>query len=362
MALGGDRPLNIRVDKWTPEDWYDSRDVTRSEAPGREGHVRWSWHTLSHLLVCPRRFQLAVLGQMVPGTAAQPLQIGIAVHTGMEVFWRRVMWEDRNWRLDPPWRTLPGELDKVVTAAATDAAKVTAADPRVGADERLIALRVLSNFAYEAARSLVAKWRPLWIEGGLAVDLKDVAHAGSGVSIPWEARPDLIVVEEGDLAHSGVWVVDHKTASRAVASELMAYRMDGQVLGNILAARLGGFPEVRGFIVNMLGKSAAPSFYHGYVTPGEALLREFADEVGRREGEFVGRMATDSWPRAFHRGACVDQYGSCAYYGPCEEGAGPIGVLSGTYPGFAKIGGSERDDQLEEAVDIVFGHLKGGAA
>lgn len=393
MPLPGAAPLNVRVDKWGPEDLYDRRDVTRSEAAGREGQLRWSWSTLAYLMICPRRFQLAVLHQMVSAESSPPLQIGIAVHTGMETFWRRVLWEDTQGSSGEKWRDDLGHVDHVARLGIDDALMVVDGDPRVGPAERMIAHKVINNYGFAAASTQVAKWRPLWIEGVLDVDLVAMFDGADPEDdndtrllrqvwprevygpppwpevvrkalplIPWEVRPDLVVEEiprnGAEDPHPGIWVVDHKTIYAARPQEFVAYRMDGQVVGNILGARLSRFPEVQGFIVNLLGKTDEPTFFHGYVTPSRRLQREFALEVGRRQQEYRRNYAAAAWPRVYTRGACVDQYGLCGYFEPCEEGGGALPVASGTYPGFVHVGEPSKDEERETFIDQLLSDAK----
>lgn len=381
MALGGGAPLNIRVDTWSPEDLYDRRDVTRSEAAGREGQLRWSWSTMAHLMVCPRRFQLAVLHRMVSSAVSPALQIGIAVHTGMETFWRRIMWEDVAEGGNPVWRTDTARLGRVAAAAVEDALKVVDEDLRVAPGERMIAHKVVNNFGFATASTHARKWRPLWIEGVLDVDLAgmfDKADPESDADtrllrqtwprevygpppwpdvvrkalplIAWEVRPDLVVdeLEVDGASRPGIWVVDHKTIKQVRAQEFVGYRMDGQVVGNTLGCRLSRFPAVQGFVVDLLGKSDEPAFLHGYVEPSRRLQREFALEVGRRQAEYRRHYAAGEWPRVFTRAGCADQYGLCNYFAPCEEGAGAIPVTSGTYPGFIRAGEDAQEQEAQE--------------
>ena len=374
MALAGDAPLNVRVDTWAQSDLYDARDVTRSEHPDRAGQVRWSWSTLSSLITCPRKFQLGVLSQVAPADMPQALRVGIAVHTGMETFWRRVLWED-SMRSGDDWRADAGRLGAVVAAARDDATGIVENDPRLEAIDRFVAIKVVRNFGYETAHMQVRQWRPLWIEGVLAVDLGALFSAQNPNNdddalflsrtlpqevfgpppwpadeplIPWEARPDLVIESAGE--RPGVWVVDHKTMSRVRASELRAYTQDGQVLGNLLACRLSRFPQATGFVVDLLGKADVPSFFHGFVEPADALLREFAVEVARRQQQYRRFVAEGFWPRSFTRGACVDQYGACDFFDPCSEGRGADSLVSGTYPGFTSPAAKARAATVDPVV------------
>lgn len=373
MPLAGAAPLNIRKDPWAPEDLYDERDVTRSEAPGRVGQVRWSWSTLSALMVCPRKFELSVLHQIAPVPPAQPLTFGIAVHTAMEVFWRRILWEDNLGGIG--WRA--AHLDAVVRLAAEDAVGILDGDTRLPSVDKPAAIRVIKNFAYETAYSQVGKWAPVWVEGVLDVDLATWFSNGRAPLrdddlillrrtlptelfgrppwpdheplIPWECRPDLIVRELDGSDHPGIWVVDHKTATAVRPTELRSYTQDGQVLGNVLGARLGVFPDAAGFCLNLLGKDAKPNFFHGYLSPMADLLGEFVLEVARWQRLYRGYLGAARWPRSFARGACMHQYGPCDFFNPCSEGRGAILAAGGSYPGLARRG--EQFTAPIEAID-----------
>ena len=330
-----------------PGTFFGPREVARSEVDGRAGEVRWSWSTLELLQTCPRKFLLAVVERVRPTGYDSALRIGVTVHTALEVFWRYVLYIDGR-EGGGGGRDDPAGLEAAVEAALVGALRVIDEDPRIEAGDRLVAERVVRYFGLETAQDQVRRWVPLWIEGVLSVDLRGLL-GGRGGAIPWEARPDLIVEEREGLlgGHPGVWVVDHKTASTVRPGAFTAYRQDGQALGNVAAAILGGWPDVLGFVPNLLGKESTPSFERGYVRPVRKLLSEFARTVRTWQAAYRGRCLADVWPRV--HAACVGRYGLCSYYDPCEEGAGMAPLIGSTsYPGFARPGedGASVDDGL----------------
>jgi hypothetical protein len=139
-------------------------------------------------------------------------------------------------------------------------------------------------------------------------------------------RYDAIVeVVEPPLGMSpGVYICEHKTASRFDATVTEGWRNDGEVIGQMMLWESAGmrekYGECQGVIVNMLGKQKIPQFTRVIVPPQSWQLAAHARELKVWRAMESLNAATGSWPRS--RANCVTKFGFCDYFEQCSNQPG----------------------------------------
>lgn len=136
-------------------------------------------------------------------------------------------------------------------------------------------------------------------------------------------RYDLIAyfpVEQGQR-RSGTFIVEHKSAGRFDYPTLHGWPNDGEVLGQVALWKRCGldkrFGELRGVIVNILGKQKEPQFHRTIVAPTAWQTDAHLDELKRWEGLIQLSRSTDNFPRA--RAGCITRYGLCSEFEHCAS-------------------------------------------
>ena len=142
-------------------------------------------------------------------------------------------------------------------------------------------------------------------------------------------RQDLVVDigENEDGIIPGLWIVDHKTSARFDEAMTNCWAHDGEVLGLQMTYRAAGSPfgELRGVLINLIGKQKTPKYARIPISINEKHLALFEDSIAEAH---VERMRLDqtgnlkryggTWPRRGHEtGNCVGRYGTCEYYERC---------------------------------------------
>jgi hypothetical protein len=117
----------------------------------------------------------------------------------------------------------------------------------------------------------------------------------------------------------GTYNIEHKSASRFDQDTIDGWQCNGEVLGQVaLWKRLGldkRFGELKGTIVNILGKQKEPKFHRTLVAPSSMQLAQHLQDLKRWEGLMNLSRSMDTWPRA--RNGCIGRYGRCDYYDHC---------------------------------------------
>lgn len=150
----------------------------------------------------------------------------------------------------------------------------------------------------------------------LAVEL-DLRDPRTGES----CRYDLIAYLDRELedAPPGTYIIEHKSSGRFDNDFLFGWPNDGEVIGQVaLWQKLGldkRFGELRGTIMNLLGKQKEPKFHRTFVAPSSFRVQSHLDDLRRVEGLINLAKSTNSWPRK--RANCINRYGRCDYYDHC---------------------------------------------
>ncbi len=133
-------------------------------------------------------------------------------------------------------------------------------------------------------------------------------------------RIDLIfrVSSSNGVFVPGTYLCDHKSA-KAFYAHTMEWRNDGTILTQLDlwdACHLGKrFGELRGAVVNLLGKQLEPKFERIIVPPVARVLRDHR----RHMPIWIAKMEMDRalgvFPR--NRANCISQYGKCELFDHC---------------------------------------------
>lgn len=181
------------------------------------------------------------------------------------------------------------------------------------------------NQAWELFDGYRAYWgtedwmRPLAVEE-LVVDPR------TGFSCRWDLVFEVTKPFENLLP--GVYVSDHKTASKNDMVTRDQWQNDGQILGNVdLYNRLGyrkRFGPLRGACINLLIKTKVPQYLRSIVLPQKRVLSDHHKSLKIWDAEMRVAEALGSYPRS--RASCVTRYhGFCPLFHHCAgvEDDGP---------------------------------------
>lgn len=117
----------------------------------------------------------------------------------------------------------------------------------------------------------------------------------------------------------GIWICEHKTASRFTADVLDGWVLDGEILGELAFWKPAGmdkkFGKLQGVIINVLGKQKVPQFYRTYVAPVAVHTEMHTKNLAWLDA-FLGRChKTKTWPQYF--ASCMGRYGKCDAFDHC---------------------------------------------
>jgi len=139
-------------------------------------------------------------------------------------------------------------------------------------------------------------------------------------------RYDLIAIahEGNGFIEPGACIVEHKTAGRFSSDQLDGWVNDGEVLGQIMLwERLKlhkRFGELKGVIVNILGKQKEPLFHRTLVSPNRWQTKQHAKDLRSWQAWRQLCVAMRSFPRA--RANCISKFGKCSQWDHCATGEG----------------------------------------
>ncbi len=118
---------------------------------------------------------------------------------------------------------------------------------------------------------------------------------------------------------AGTYNVEHKSAGRFDDATLNGWGNDGEVLGQQMLwerMKLGlRFGQLKGTIVNILGKQKEPKFHRTTVAPETWQTIQHARDLKKWEAYVGVARATNVWPRA--RGNCIGRWGKCDLFEFC---------------------------------------------
>lgn len=138
-------------------------------------------------------------------------------------------------------------------------------------------------------------------------------------------RNDLIALVEGDPAHPpGLYIVDHKTASRFDELTLTCWENEGGIIQqvDVFEAALPDHPALQsygplqGVIVNLIGKQKAPELYRAYVHPTAFQVDQHRRDLPVWRAQRDLALALGVFPRA--RAGCATRFGKCDHWDHCR--------------------------------------------
>ena len=119
----------------------------------------------------------------------------------------------------------------------------------------------------------------------------------------------------------GVYIIEHKSASRFTADVLEGWRNDGEILGQIMIwkrAKLDKkYGKLRGTIVNIIGKQKTIQFHRTIVPAQKWHVTQHMEDLKMWSALQQMYAATGVWPKA--RANCVTKFGLCSFFDHCAE-------------------------------------------
>jgi hypothetical protein len=259
--------------------------------PSEDG---WSKH--ADFLRCPYRFYLKHVAGMGPlvvgeGPGGDALDVGSCVHLLLACHYARMLPDER----------YPGFRPNCPDPETLLKAMIDAHLPLATASE---VERLYGGYAEHYASETI---EPMAVEMGVGVV---GAHT---------ARYDLVFYIEDGL-HDGLWVGEHKTASPS--TDLEEFRYDGEVLGEMFAARLQspidifGMP-LNGVCINALVKAKGlPRYQRLWITFPQSLINEFGTNRGYWGQQMLACEKRNLWPKNLY--GCRSRYRRCRFWEHCR--------------------------------------------
>ncbi len=256
------------------------------------------WSNYNMLQRCPRMFQLNHIRKVEVSRESKALSVGIAFHAFMALYYVNLRALQRNEEEGPSPSRLRDELFE------------QNADPEYVAE----AWRIFAAYAdyYEAVGDYL---EPIAIEK-LARDPK----TGNTCRYDLIARVNDSAKDRGIIP--GIYVVEHKSASRLDRAATEGWYLDGEVLGQLLIYPRAGlsrlYGKIQGVIVNIAVKTKTPTFHREIVAPPARQVAQQGRDL--QVWESLERMyrSTNTWPRAL--AACYGhRYGPCHYVDVCKD-------------------------------------------
>lgn len=263
---------------------------------GASGH---GWSRYRDLQKCPHKFFLKhERKQDTVGEHPAALQIGSAFHAFMAIYYQRMI------------DILGGILPENATPEAGPLCDLVLEH---GGNPEYVneAWRLFDAYAtyYESNND---KLIPLAVE----------RHAKDKGS-PNTCRYDLIarVPDDHGTIIPGVYVVEHKSASRMSRDVQEGWHLDGEIIGELMLWKRAGlhrkYGPLQGVIVNIVTKTKVPNFHREIVSPPAAHMRRQHKDLKVWKATEGLYRATGRWPRAL--ASCVDRYGFCDYFEHCRN-------------------------------------------
>lgn len=249
------------------------------------------WSSYSTWQRCPYLWKRRYIEQAKPYLAVESpaLAIGSLIHAFLSLHYTGMM--------DNAYRTLTPEMvyDRVIKIA----------NPEFVQEAWRVFVQYRLYYTFE-------KITPLAVE----YDLKDPRTGDS-------CRYDLIAWLDRDLPglQPGTYIIEHKSSGRFDYDFLEGWPNDGEVIGQVALWKRCGldkrFGELRGTIMNLLGRQKEPRFHRTYVSPNSWRVKSHLDDLNRIDALMHLARSTDSFPRS--RANCINRYGRCEWYDHCAS-------------------------------------------
>lgn len=144
----------------------------------------------------------------------------------------------------------------------------------------------------------------------LAVEL------GAGIEGVHTCRFDLLAERD-----KGVWIIEHKTASRETRDVLESWWLDGEIIGEVYGYKLSGLESVWGPLVgvcvNIVIKTQTPKFRRVDVVIPDSLLERYAEDRKYWTALRKASACDNQWPRKLQ--GCIGRYDTCQLWDHCRD-------------------------------------------
>lgn len=250
------------------------------------------WSSISTYQLCPYRWRMSYLVRRAKGAPRgidpTSLQIGTLIHTFLAVHYTRM--------INPTYPLTLQELREACYRYKINPDYVT--------ETWRVITAYFANYEDDYLQPLAIEHRVEDPRHGESCRYDLIARVN-------EARPGIV---------PGVYVVEHKSASRFDDATLDGWRNDGEVIGQIdLWDRIKLeklFGPLQGVLVNILGKQKECKFHRTVVAPQSWQIRDHRKALHVWGARIEEAKATGVFPRS--RAACVGRYGKCTYFDHCS--------------------------------------------
>lgn len=261
------------------------------------GGSGYGWSRYSTLQKCPYKYNLKYRKKVERGAAPAPLEIGACFHAFMAMYYQRI--NDLTIGHEQPTPEA-GELCDLLLEYNADALRVNEA------------WRIFEAYAahYENNGDYL---HPLAVE----------VHAADRKS-PSTCRYDLIaeVHETRPGILPGIYIVEHKSASRLDRGNQEGWHLDGEIMGQLMLWGPSGmkakYGPLQGVIVNIVTKTKWPNFHREIVSPPTKHIRRQKKDLKMWRGLETLYDSTNTWPRSL--ASCWGRYGACEFFDHCRDG------------------------------------------
>lgn len=132
-------------------------------------------------------------------------------------------------------------------------------------------------------------------------------------------RFDMLSHHDGNT--SGVWIDEHKTASRETRDVLESWWNDGEIIGEVYGYKLSGLEAVYGPLigvsVNIVIKTKEPKFRRVEVVIPDSLVERYANDRAYWAGDRKAMHRAGAFPRKL--AGCIGRYDMCSLWDHCRE-------------------------------------------
>lgn len=257
------------------------------------------WSKQKDFQRCPRRYQLIHELGAVPALAniesTKGLDIGAVGHVLLAAHYARYLPDDSY----PGWQQNPPE-----PLAVLDALEKFGLAIELRAEVERLFSGYLEFYANETIQPC-------------AVEMP------AGDAKFHTSRFDLILYAQ-DGIHDGLWIGEHKFLKSS--TDIEEYRLDGEVLGELLSFELSKLSEffgmpVNGVCLNVIfkpTKTGLPRYQRLWISPPYEVIKRYAeDRAYWLNSLMLCKRVGGIWPKALN--GCTTKYRTCRFFNHCRD-------------------------------------------
>lgn len=292
------------------------------------------WHRIQSVLKCPTLYNLS---KDIPWEDSDPLVKGSLLHVGLAHLFRHKQRTDKGKTTDKWYNPVEAVIELArrnkdkgplwakhvpqVLAVLAQYQIFWAGDThwRVIAVEKELRVYITDTERWEHCEDIGGK---LWTKAetmAWMVLSDDEVNPFTPAKYLYTQRADLIVQ---DRKTGMVYIVDHKTTSRAIGKSTRRFSMSGQFIGYRMFGILYYKEAFGGVVVDRIKLSDPLEFQRAKldrVVDSHAKLKTSIIQAERLIREYQGK---EHWPHALQETACW-AYGECQMFKVCQYG--PVG-------------------------------------